>query len=71
MTYISPSMGARASLMLSASFAIFAVAAPAMAQDTGAQAEPQQQSVPSAASSDTSCGRLALNESVHLLTAIR
>jgi len=52
MTYISPSMGARTSLMLSASFAAFAVAVPTMAQDTGAQAETQQQSVPSAASSE-------------------
>jgi len=52
MTYISPGMGARASLMLSASFAVFAVAVPATAQDTGAQAETQQQSATSPASSE-------------------
>ena len=52
MTYISPSMGVRASLMLSASFAAFSVAVPATAQETEAQAESQQQSVPSAASSE-------------------
>jgi outer membrane receptor protein involved in Fe transport len=45
-------MGVRTSLMLSASFAAFTVAVPATAQDTGAQAESQQQSVPPAASSE-------------------
>ena len=52
MTCISSRISARTSLLLSASFAAFAMAAPAAAQDTGAQAETRQQSSPPAAASD-------------------
>ena len=52
MAYISPSRGARASLMLSASLAALVVALPAAAQDTPAQIETEQQPASSAASSE-------------------
>src|SRR5688500_11880071 len=52
MTYISPSIGARTALLLSTSFAGFAVAVPAAAQDAAAQGQIQQQSSSSPASSE-------------------